>query len=265
MMLAVLTRQFLLVITILGLLLPNMANADHRDLLIYCGITMVKPISEMAKQFERKHGIKITISQGGSDDLYKSLKTSQKGDIYLPGVPYYRNKHLDEALLGDYKVIGYNQAAIFVRKGNPKQVTADLKQFLRSDLTLLIAAENQGSIGIETKRILTQAGIYEKVIDNAAIISPDSRTINASLKQGEADITINWRATAYFTENSPHIDVIDLPTNVALPQALLMNLITISQQKQLAQAFIDFAASSEGQIIMRKHGFLDNNTVLNAI
>jgi molybdate transport system substrate-binding protein len=119
----------------------------------------------------------------------------------------------------------------------------------------------QGSIGSETKRILKQAGIYDRVVDNAAQVSPDSRTINAALKKGDADITLNWRATAFFPDNRPFIDIVDLPITIAEPQALLMNLITTSKQKELAQKFIDYAAGSVGQAIMRKHGFLDNTTL----
>jgi molybdate transport system substrate-binding protein len=257
----IITRRQFLAVLLASAFIPSVALAETSELLIYCGITMVKPIGEMAAEFEKQHDVKIKISQGGSEDLYKSLKLSQKGDIYLPGEPTFRTKYVGEGLLGDYKTIGYNQAALFVRKGNPKNVTADVKQLLRSDLTVLVAAENQGSIGSETKRMLTQAGIYERVVDNAAQVSPDSRTINAALKKGEADITLNWRATAFFPDNSPHIDIVDLPVSVAVPQALLMNLTTLSTQKALAQQFIDYAASATGQSIMRKHGFLDNTTL----
>jgi molybdate transport system substrate-binding protein len=137
---------------------------------------------------------------------------SQKGDIYLPGEPSFRARFVSEGLLGNFKTIGYNQASLMVRKGNPKKVSAEVNQLLRTDLAVMIAAETQGSIGAETKRILTQAGIYERAVDNASQLSPDSRAINASLKKGEADVAINWRATAFFAENSPYIDVIcDIP------------------------------------------------------
>lgn len=256
-------RPYLLAILFISLFIPKLTNASNQELLVYCGITMVKPISELAKSFEKQHNAKIVITQGGSEDLYNSLKMSQRGDIYLPGEPTFRTKYLPEGLLGNYKTIGYNQAALLVKKGNPKKVMAEVNQLLRNDLVVVIGAETQGSIGTETKRILTQAGIYERAVDNASQLLPDSRTINASLKKGEADVSINWRATAFFAENSPYIDVIDLPTKVAEPQALLMNLVTISQQKTLAQQFIDYVAGSEGQAIMRKHGFLDNNTKVN--
>ena len=51
------------------------------QLLIYCGITMVKPIKEIAKIIEEKYDCEIKISQGGSKDLYDSLKYSKLGDL----------------------------------------------------------------------------------------------------------------------------------------------------------------------------------------
>lgn len=253
-------RQFLTGL-IAASLLPSLSFAANSELLIYCGITMVRPISEMAAEFEKQHGLKVNISQGGSEDLYKSLKASKKGDIYLPGEPTYRDKFLAEGLLGDFKTVGYNQSALFVRKGNPKNVTADVNQLLRTDLTTVICTAEQGSIGLETQQLLTKLGIYESAIANAAQLLPDSRTLNAALKKGEADLTINWRATGFFPDNQPVLDIIDLPKELATPQALLMNLLTFSPQPQIAQAFINYAASPEGQAIMRKHGFLDNTAL----
>lgn len=252
-------RQFLSAL-IAASIMPQVVFAAKDELLIYCGITMVRPISEMAAEFEKQHDVHVTISQGGSEDLYQSLKSSQKGDLYLPGEPTFRAKYVAEGLLGDYKNIGYNQSALFVHKGNPKKVTAELKQLLRDDLTTVICTAEQGSIGSETKKVLTQLGIYDQVIDQSSGLLPDSRKLNAALKRGEADLTLNWRATGFFPDNQPYIDVIDLPTDIAKPQGLYLNLLTFSKQTQLAQAFIDYAASPAGQAIIRKHGFLDNTT-----
>ena len=46
------------------------------ELLVYCGITLVRPMTEIAHSFEQKENIKITIAQGGSEDLYQSAKKS---------------------------------------------------------------------------------------------------------------------------------------------------------------------------------------------
>ena len=63
---------------------------------------------ELARQFEQTEKVRIAISQGGSEDLYQSARRSRLGDIYFPGEPSYRARHLDEGLLGYYKLVGYN-------------------------------------------------------------------------------------------------------------------------------------------------------------
>ena len=39
---------------------------------------MVKPVDELAKNFEKTHNCKIKILQGGSQDLYDSIKSKPK-------------------------------------------------------------------------------------------------------------------------------------------------------------------------------------------
>ena len=103
-------------------------------------------------------------------------------------------------------------------------------------------------------------GLYEKVIESAVFLSPDSRSLNAAMKKGEADIMLNWRATAFFPDNAPYMDVVDLGPKLAKPQALLLNLLTFSKNKDVARRFMAFTAGDEGQAIFRKWGFLDNRT-----
>ncbi len=102
-----------------------LAESARTDMLIYCGITMIRPMTEIARAFEQREAVKITLAQGGSEDLYQSLKTSGVGDLYLPGEPTYRSKYLSEGLLGEVTTVGYNQLALVVKKGNPKQVKGD--------------------------------------------------------------------------------------------------------------------------------------------
>lgn len=237
------------------------ASAEENGLLIYCGITMVRPITDLARTFEQQEKIKISISQGGSEDLYRSARKSRTGDLYLPGEPSYRTKYLSEGLLGDFKVVGYNQMALFVAKGNPKKVQPDLKELLRKDLVLTIGNAESGSVGQEAKTMLDRANLYPKVVAHAAFLMPDSRSINLALKRGDADLALNWRATAFFPDNAPQIDVVDLDPLVAKPQALLLNLLTFSQNPVMASKFMAYVASGEGQAVFRKYGFLDNSSV----
>ena len=163
--------------------------------------------------------------------------------------------------MGDYKVVGYNQMALFVQKGNPKHLKGDANELLRKDVTVIIGNAESGSVGQETKTMLDNVGIYPKVVAKAASLMPDSRAINLALKRGEADATLNWRATAFFPDNATHVEALSLDPKIAKPQALLLNQLSFSKNPVLGRKFIDFVASEEGQSVFRKHGFLDNKAV----
>jgi molybdate transport system substrate-binding protein len=234
------------------------AQSAKTDLLLYCGITMVRPMTEIAQNFEKRENVKITIAQGGSEDLFQSAKKSGVGDWYLPGEPSYRDKHLKEGLFEDQVTVGYNQMALVVLKGNPKQVKADPREMLRKDLIAIIGNAESGSVGQEAKSILDRLGIYPQVVRSAAFLAPDSRSLMNAMKKGEADITMSWRATGLFADNAAKLDVIELDPKIAKPQPLLLIQLKSTKTPELAKRFMSYVAGDEGQAIYRKHGFLDN-------
>ena len=239
------------------------AQAAKTEMLLYCGITMVRPMTEIAQLFEKRENIRIAIAQGGSEDLYQSAKKSGIGDWYLPGEPSYRDKHLAEGLFGDQVTVGFNQMALVVQKGNPKKVKPDPREMLRKDLVAIVGNAESGSVGQEAKSILDRLGIYPQVIRAAAFLAPYSRSLMNAMKKDEADVTMSWRATGFFADNAARLDVVDLDPKIAKPQPLLLIQLRSTKQLELAKRFMALAAGEEGQAIFLKHGFLDNKGVGN--
>jgi len=231
--------------------------AKKPELLFYCGITMVKPIAEIAKIIEERENCTIKITQGGSKDLYASLKNSQKGDLYLPGSLSYRKENLKDGILQDAVLVGYNKASLAVKKGNPKNVKGDLEELFREDLNIVLCSPDSGSIGRETKNILTKYGKYDEAMKKSIYITTDSRNLNKALDQGDADVVINWYATTLWSENKDKVEPIVIDEKYAEKKKLIINLLSFSQNKEIAKKFMDFAASKEGRDIFKKYGFLD--------
>lgn len=232
-------------------------SGRNKNLLIYCGITMVHPMKKIADIIEEKYNCEITMLQGGSEDLYQSLKMSNKGDLYLPGSDSYRERHFSEGLLADYIFVGYNQAALVVAKGNPKNIPSDIHIFANQNYAVSIGNAESSSVGRQAKKILSRIGIYEQVLENAVQVSSDSRTMNNLLKEGAVDVILNWRATAYFDENKDKLGEIRLDRSIAPKNKLLINLTTCSQHPGIARAFMQYAGSEQGQKIFQQYGFLD--------
>lgn len=241
----------------LGLMLPMSLFSEHKQLIFYCGITMVKPMTEIAKIIEKKHDVKISISQGGSQDLFDALAYAKKGDLYLPGSESYLKKNEKTGFFEKRALIGQNKAAIFVQKGNPKNIQT-IEDLINPKTKTILCDANAGSIGRESKNILVNyknEDYYFDVFDKAVMLGTDSRNLNKAIKDKTVDATINWKSTAFFPENIDFIDVIDIDPKFAKPKNLVITQLSFSQNKEIASDLIDFAASAEGQAIMRKHGF----------
>ena len=249
-------KRLLLVLSLTTIFSTFVFAKPH--LLIYCGITMAKPISEISKIIEKKYNCKIKITQGASGDLYEALVYSKVGDLYLPGSVSYRNKYLNEGYLLDSKYIGYNQAAIFVQKNNPKNIKS-IDDLSKDNIIIKLCDPGAGSIGNITKKIIINhkdENFYYDLIDKSLEVGTDSRNLNKSIRRKEIDMTINWRATAFFENNKNFISIINLDEHISPKKDLVINLLKFSKHKKIAKAFMKFAASNEGKQIMKKYGFL---------
>ena len=99
--------------------------------MIHCGITMVRPITELARQFEQHEKVKVTIAQGGSEDLYQSAKKAASIFIFRRTLPPRSSPGRADCSV-TIKLVGYNQMALFVAKGNPKgQIRSSTKSSAR--------------------------------------------------------------------------------------------------------------------------------------
>lgn len=247
----------LMVMLLLGGCQPvGQASQARQEMLIYCGITMVKPMHEVIERFMAQHpNVNITLVQGGSQDLYNSLKMSKQGDLYLPGSASYRNNNLSEGLLGDNVLLGHNQAAIVVKKGNPKGFSGDLNELATTRHIVALCNPESGSIGRMTRKILAKAGILEKVMGNTAFLTTDSRNLTKAIKEGGADIVINWKATASWPENSEDVEAIALSDEAAPKKKLVLCALTFSRYPAMTKKFLAFAGSKTGLAIFQAYGF----------
>jgi len=228
-----------------------------KELLVYCGITMFKPVSEIARIIEAREDCKIIITKGGSGNLLRAIEINRVGDLYLPGSESYIEAARQKGLVTRTSLVGYNQAALMVQKGNPKHISHRLENLADPAYYVVIGDPQSGSIGRETKKILMERGIFEAVSQNAKELTTDSKNLVRVLKDREADLVVNWRATATWPENAPYMDALEILETSASQNRLVMGMLACSRHPGIAEKFLHFAASAPGQAIFRKYGFYD--------
>lgn len=238
--------------------MSSMLHADtKKELLFYIGITMVKPINELVENFEKTNDCKIKILQGGSQDLYDSIKSSQVGDLYLPGTLSYRDKYLSEGLLLDGKFVGFNKLSLVIKKGNPKNVKASLEELTNEDYKVVLGNDQSSSVGKASKKVLLEADLYKKAILNSIFLASDSRNLIEAIKSNDADLVLNWHATTFWDNNENFVEAIELDDKSSAKSKLVLNLLKTSQNPDLTKKFMEYAASEEGRMVFKKYGFLN--------
>lgn len=241
-------------------LLISCGNQDatlrvKKELLIYCGITMEKPIRELAEKFEQQENCTVKIMTEGSGTLYRTLTVNQTGDLYFPGSEAYIKKGRADGVITKTKLVGYNQAALIVAKGNPLGISPQLKNLTNKEIRTVLGSADSGSIGKETKRILTKYGLYKAALDNSLYLTSDSKGLRQAIKVGTADLTLNWAATASWQENREFMDVLPLADSIAAPHQLILSLLVYSKEPTLAQQLFDFIGSERGKQTFVNYGF----------
>lgn len=229
--------------------------AEAKELVIFCGITMIGPVKELMEAYEKKTGIKSIMSYGGSKDLLNAMTVNKSGDVYFPGSESLFAEAQSTGQLKERRTVGANQAALFVQKGNPKGLKGDLAELLRPGLRVALGHPDLGSVGKEARDILTRKGSYEKVVALSAIMLPDSKALSAALREGKVDVVLNWKAVLHTGDNAQHMEMLALPNNEAGRHELSMATTIYSTAPEAALNFLEFCASPQGRAVFEKHGF----------
>jgi len=236
----------------------NLYANDLNVLKIHCGATMVHAIKDMSKIFERENNCTVIIKSGGSQDLYDSLKFLKNIDLYLPGSPSYLEKNKKDGFFKKSVYIGYNQAVILVKKGNPKNITS-LDSLTDKNIKTILCDPLSGSIGKMSKEILIKykgEEFFKKAYAMTKLIAIDSRDIKEAFRKKEVDMAINWKASIYSCGIQKCVQAVAIDKKYAPRKKLMLTLLTFSKNQDLAKKFMEFATSERGKKIMKNSGFL---------
>ncbi len=228
-------------------------------LTFYCGITMVPAMQSMIKAFQKTHDCTFRIRQGGSGELLRALSLFQKGDLFLPGSESYYHKN-EKNLFVYRRTIGKNRLALFVRAQDADRIRS-LEDLLKKGVYFAIGDPWIGSVGRATRTLIRsiygEAG-WRDYVEKAVYFGGDSRDLLRLMDEEGIEATINWKAAAFRSSNpSLNLRIYPIPAANTQAKKLIISTLRFSKHPGLARAFVDFAASSTGQRIMKCYGLGD--------
>lgn len=248
-----------LISTVVVILLNlGLSLAHANTLFIFAGAATVPPTTEAAKAFEKKTGVKVDVVFGGSGYVLSQMKLAKQGDLYFPGSSDYMEIAKREGLVlpQTEKIVVYVVPAINVQKGNPHNIRG-LKDLLKPGLRVAIANPEGVCVGAYAVEIfekeLTPAE-REQLKANIKNYTGSCEQTATAISLKLADAVIGWRVFQYW--DPERIETIPLPREI-IPRIgyIPIAISKFSRNPKLAQQFIDFVNSPEGQAIYAKYNY----------
>ena len=228
-------------------------------LLLFAGAASKPATEEVVKAFQEKFRIPADVIFGGSGFVLSQMKLSRRGDIYFPGSSDFMELAKREGLVypESEKIIVYLVPAINVQKGNPKRISS-LKELTKKGIRLAIANPEMVCVGTYAVEIIEKnLNSQEKESFRRNLVNYTEsceKTANV-ISLRAVDAVIGWRVFQYW--DPERIETVYLrPDEIPRIGYIPIAISKFTQDRALAQTFVDFILSPQGKSIFQKYNYL---------
>lgn len=230
------------------------SKAEKASLMVFAGAANKPPLTELAEAFQAKANSRVDVTFGGSGTLLTQIDQEKVGDVYIPGSDDFMQKAKQKGAVdpGTEKLVAWLVPTINVAKGNPKGIKG-LKDLAKKGTKVCIADAKAVCLGVVAEDMLKKAGLTESVKKNVVTYALSCEEVENRVETGEVDAAIGWDV---FAEWAPEkIENVAIPKELAPRRYVSAAVVSYSKDKALAQKFVDFVSSEEGNAIYSKHGY----------
>ena len=234
------------------------AEPTVKRLMVFAGAASQPPMELAGKAFEKKTGVKVDTVFGGSGYVLSQMKLSKQGDLYFPGSSDFMEIAKRDGVVypETEKKIVYLVNAINVQKGNPKNIQT-LADLTKPGLKVAIANPEGVCVGLYAVEIIEKNFTPEQkqaFRKNLANYTASCEKTATAISMKTVDAVIGWSVFQYWDPEK--IETVKLQQSETLrigyiPIAIAKN----TQNRELAQQFIDYLQSEEGKEIFKKYQY----------
>jgi molybdate transport system substrate-binding protein len=234
------------------------------DVVVFAAASLTEAFTALAADFEEANpGVTMVLNFAGSQQLAQQLAQGAPADVFASANPRQMQVAIEAGQIqeGTEQIFANNRLVVVVPADNPGGVET-LQDLAQPGLKLVLAAEDV-PVGTYSRDYLDKAeasntfenGYREALLDNVVSYEQTVKAVLTKVMLGEADAGIVY--TSDITPNvADNVQQIAIPDNLNTVATYPIALASDSEQPQLAQQFIGYVLSEEGQATLAAHGFL---------
>lgn len=246
--------------------LPIKAQSSD-ELLIFAASSLSDVFSELALQFEDNTTIDVTLNFASSSTLSAQLLQGAPADIFASANLLQLQTLVDDTLVNDYTITRFaeNELVLITPYDNPANIQS-VEDLANPNILLVLGAQSvpirgYTNILLDNLELLYKDNFIRDVTENIVSEEFNVRQVVARVALGEADAGIVYR-TDITEDIIDSVSIIPLPINSSPRASYYIAPLIDSYNTDLANQFIDFVLSNEGQSILQEWGFCSPEDLL---
>lgn len=239
---------------------PEGSLPSTTTLTVLAAASLSEPFEVIGAQFEAAHpGVRVVFSFANSQQLARQMAGGAPADVFASASEKYINTAVESGRVqaGSVQVFAANRLTAIVPADNPAGLTA-LEDLARPGLKLVLAAPETPA-GSYTLEFLDKAAAVlgttykDAVLANVVSYEDTVKAVLAKVRLGEADAGIVYGSDAVTALDAVRVIAIPEALNVAARYPLAV--IADSPNAALAEAFVAYVLSPQGQAALTEAGF----------
>jgi len=227
---------------------PADEPALEGDITVFAAASLTDAFTELGTTFESENqDVSVELNFGASSALREQILAGAPADVFASANTSNMDQVVEGGAATDPENFVTNQLQIAVPAGNDAGVTG-LDDFANPDLLIGLCAEEVpcGEFGREA---LANAGVTPSIDTN----EPDVRSLLTKVEAGDLDAGIVYMTDVLAAGDT--VEGIDIPADENVVATYPIATLSDDPNAEVADAFVEFVLSDEGQEILDSYGF----------
>jgi molybdate transport system substrate-binding protein len=209
------------------------------------------------KQYRAKTGIDIAFTGAFAAALGKSLLGSATTEVFAGRVLALAQKLRKADKMVSFKPLCFTSYVLVTPKGNPAGISG-IQDLARPGVRVILAPTASPPGGEAVTGLLKKAGVLDPAMKNAVIKGSCVQRTMEDLMKGKGDVSIVECRLTRMPLFKGKVDILPIPEAFFPPGPLTFTIGVMKNaaDKQLANHFVDFILSEEGQSFFESAGFI---------
>jgi molybdate transport system substrate-binding protein len=244
--------------------LPAGKTQESNIIMVFAASSLSQPFIEIGKLFEAQHpGTVVNFNFQNANDLALQIGQGAPADVFASAAEKFMTNAINSGRINkeDTQLFARNRLTVIIPKKNPAAIK-NLQDLSKPGILLIMGAK-EGPQGVYVEQFLSNADndprfpqdYKENVYKNIVSYESTVNGVVTKVSLGEADAGFVFYSDSQGSAREK-VETLEIPVELNVEANYPIAVLNDSTKPNLAESFIKFVLSRDGQEILTKFGFI---------